>query len=386
MRKTALKKAFRRFLLIAFVISQFNFAFSREVKLESDKYETLVTLKILEDTGNLDTNVTRAEFSKFLVRASKFRDKVPEYITEDVCNDVKANTPYAPYIKKVLEEGYMFTYLDGSFKPEDLVTFSDLSRACLALLSYTNDDFRGNQVIGRNLKFRALKLDENIEKNESDILTKKDIANGIYNTLKERVKDSNEIYGETVFEDLIIDADNEINASEYIEINISGPYFIKSDSNIEVGFELNKNVFINGIKYSINELREDISNFGYAICYADKDRQILYAYTERQDIDAPIILRKGYVYKIYYSAANMLIPYRVDIDKYKYFLDSEEVKYAFSANGSFKEDDNVVYICNKMNDKGTAYKDASGKVINTSDEAEPYNGSIIMAFDVSMIR
>ena len=386
MRKMALKRAFKVIMLIAFVISQFNFVFSREVKLESDKYETLVTLKILEDTGNLDTNVTRAEFSKFLVRASKFRDKVPEFITEDVCNDVKADTPYAPYIKKVLEEGYMFTYLDGSFKPEDLVNFSDLSRACLALLSYTNDDFRGNQVIGRNLKFRALKLDENIEKGEKDVLTKKDIANGIYNTLKEKVKDSNKIYGETVFEDIIIDADNEINASEYIEKNISGPLFFKRDSDIDVGFELDKNVYINGIKYSLDELKNDISSFGYAICYVDKDRKILYAYTERQDITAPIILRKGYVYKIYYSAANMLIPYRVDIDKYKYFLDSEEAKYAFSANGSFKEDDNIVYICNKMNDVSYAYRDTSGNITYESDESEPYNGSIIMAFDISMIR
>lgn len=386
MRKKAIKKTFCLFVVTFTVLSVFNYAFAREIKTENDKFETLVTLKILEDTGNLESSVTRAEFSKFLVRASKFREKVPEFITEDVCNDVKAQTPYAPYIKKVLEEGYMFTYLGGDFKPEEFVTYSDLSRACLALLSYTNDDYRGNQVIGRNLKFKALKLDENIEKNENDILTKKDIANGIYNTLKENSKDSSSAYGKEVFADLIIDADNEINASEYKKNEISGPIFIKSDADIDVGFELSNNIFINGIKYGVNDLKEDISNYGYAICYIDKDNKILYSYTERQDIDAPIIIRKGYVYKIYYSAANMLVPYRVDIDKYKYFLDSEEVKFAFSANGSFKEDDNIVYICNKMNDTGTQYLDSNGKVVHENDESEPYNGSIIMAYDISKIR
>ena len=385
MLKLALKKIFGMILLITMVISQFNYIFSREIKSENDRYETLVTLKILEDTGNLDTNMTRAEFTKILVKSSKFRDKVPESIIEDVCNDVKADTPYAPYIKKVLEEGYMFTYLGGSFKPDDYVCFSDLSRACLALLSYTNDDFRGNQVIGRNLKFRALKLDENIDKGDNDILNKKDIANGLYNTLKEKVKDSSSVYGKVVFEDLIIDADNEINASEYKKTTIDGPYFYKRNENIDISFKP-YNIYINGVKYSIDELKSDISSYGYAICYIDKDNKILYAYTERQDISAPIILRKGYVYKIYYRAANMLTPYRVDIDKYKYFLDSEEVKYAFSANGEFKEDDNIVYICNKMNDISSAYRDDNGKIVNENDETEPYNGSIVMAFDISKIK
>ena len=332
-----LKKIICLILLITLVISQFNYVFSREIKSENDKYETLVTLKILEDTGNLDTNITRSEFAKILVRSSKFKDKVPESITEDVCNDVNADTPYAPYIKKVLEKGYMYSYLGGYFKPNDFVNFSDLSRSCLALLSYTNDDFRGNQVIGRNLKFRALKLDENIEKKDDEILSKRDIANGIYNTLKEKVKDTSSVYGKLVFEDLIIDADNEINASEYKKTTIEGPYFFKGDENIDVSFEPN-NIFINGVKYNYDELKSDISNYGYAICYVDEENKTLYAYTERQDVAAPIILRKGYVYKIYYRASNMLIPYRVDIDKYKYFLDSEEVKFAFSANGEFKEE------------------------------------------------
>lgn len=375
-------------LILMFVIFQQTcIVFSKEIKTENEKFESLVTLKIIEDTGNLDTPVTRAEFSKFIVRASKFRENTPESITEDVCNDVRSITPYAPYIKKALEEGYMFTYLGGFFKPDEFVTYSDLSRACLALLSYKNEDFRGNQVVGRNLKFKSLGLDENIEKNESDILTKKDIIYGIYNTLKEKVKDSENVYGKVVFPDLIIDGDKEINASEYIKNDVTGPFFAKKYDDINIGFELNNNnVYINGLKSKSEDLKFDIGSYGYAIYYLDNKNKVLYAYTERQDIAAPITVRKGYIYKIYYNISNMLIPYRVDIDNYKYFIDSEEAKFSFSANGSFKEDDHIVYLCNKMNDISSAYLDEQGKIVYENDESELYNGSIIAAYDISLIK
>ena len=158
MNKNIIKNCIRILLIIIIVLQQAFFLLAKTVKTENDKFETLVILNIIEDIGNLDKPVERAEFAKFIVRASKFRENTPEYINEDVCNDVSSIIPYAPYIKRVLDEGYMFTYLGGFFKPNEFVTYNDLTRACLALLSYTNEDFRGNQVIGRNLKFESLGL------------------------------------------------------------------------------------------------------------------------------------------------------------------------------------------------------------------------------------
>lgn len=415
MSKNICKNCIRIILLIVILLQQTNTLLSKPVKTENDKLETIVTLKIMEDLGNLDKPVERAEFAKIIVRASKFRENTPEFISEDVCNDVSSITPYAPYIKKVLDEGYMFTYLGGSFKPKEYVTYSDLTRASLALLTYTNDDFRGNQVIGRNLKFESLGLDENIENKGYAVLNKKDIINGIYNTLKEKIKNSNTIYGTSIFKDLIIDSDNEINASEYIKKDIKGPNFIKNIDQVDTSFEIgDNNVYINGVKSKKSDLAYDIETYGYAICYIDNINNILYAYTERQDIAAPVMLRKGYVYKVYYSASNFFIPYRVDIDNYKYYLESEEAKFAFSANGSFKEDDYIIYLCNKMNDISSAYigikevevedndentdEDGNTENINSkitsykegiiyeNDDIEKYNGSIIMAYNISLIK
>lgn len=378
------------FILLIFILMLFCYicpSFSRALKSEEDRIDTLILLHIIEDGGNLDTNVTRAEFAKIIVRASENKDKISDNLSEAVCNDVSINTPYASYIKNVIENGYMFTYLGGIFKPYDYVTFDDLSRACLKLLSYANEDFRGNQVIGRNLKFRSLGLNENIDRNDGEIITKRDIVNGIYNTLKEKSKDSEEVYGKKIFDKLIVDSDKELNATEYIESNTKGPYFAKSVDDLEFPFEVTKqNIFINAVKASMEELKNDIVDFGYAIYYLDLNNKIVHAYTERQDVSAPIVVRKGYIYKIYYAASSMLVPYRVDIDKYKYMIDSEETKFAFSASGSFKEDDYIVYLCNKMNDVTSAYLESDGKVTHKDDETEPYHGSIIVAFSIDSIK
>lgn len=373
-------------LTLIFMLIFTNLSFAKSVKDEQYRIDTLITLKIIEDGGNLDSNVTRAEFAKIIVRASENNKKVADNISEAVCNDVNIDTPYAAYIKNTLENAYMFTYLGGFFKPYDFVSFSDLSRACLSLLSYKNEDFRGNQVVGRNNKFRSLKLDENIDKNDTDLVTKRDIINAIYNTLNEKIKDSEDIYGKIIFDKLIIDGDKEINAYEYKSKNVNGPYFAKNVDELSVPFEINDNIYINAIKYSFNDLKEDISNYGYAIYYLDLDNKMVCAYTERQDVSAPIVVRKGFVYKIYYAASNMLTPYRVDIGNYKYMLDSEEVKFAFSANGMFKEDDYIIYLCNKMNDITSAYIDTSGNIAYSNDESEPYNGSIIVAYSANSIK
>lgn len=375
------------FVLIIFLFSNLLLSYGDDYSAESSKIDTLVTLRIIEDGGNLDTNVTRAEFSKIIVRASENREKVPDSISENVCNDVLYDTPYAPYIKDVLEKGYMFTYLGGIFKPNEYVSYNDLTRACLGLLTYDNNDFRGNQVIGRTQKFESLGLNKNINLTNNDFVKKIDIINAIYNTLKENVKDSNTLYGKKVFDKLIVNTDGELNATEYIQKNVKGPYVIKSFEELSNSYDISKyGLLINYIESEFNDLKDDLIYYGYAICYIDNDNNKIIAYTERPFAGSQVTVRKGYIYKIYYAASNMLIPYRVDIDNYKYMLESEEMKFAFSANGSFKEDDYIVYICNKNDNKEYDFKSSDGSVKRLGDESEPFDGSIITAFNKNILE
>ncbi|MBR1453716.1 MAG: hypothetical protein IJ593_03630, partial [Lachnospiraceae bacterium] len=77
--------------------------YSRPLKTDADKINTLILLNIIEDSGNLETNVTRAEFSKIIVKSSESKNKISDNISEAVCTDVDVSTPYASYIKEVLD-------------------------------------------------------------------------------------------------------------------------------------------------------------------------------------------------------------------------------------------------------------------------------------------
>ena len=387
MVKTWSKKWFIMIFIITNILVSTFFSYAKAFKTENDKIDILYLLKIIDDKDNLTEPLTRKEFAKMIVKSSDAKDKITGIITESVCEDVKDDNIYSGYIKEVIDKGHMFTYLGGLFKPDEYVTYSDLSRAMLSLLGYKSDDFRGNQVLGRNIKFESLKLNENIDKTSSDILYKIDVINGIYNTLKENKKDTNDAYGLTIFDKLIVDSDNELNADEYIEKKVEGPFIIKNVNDITAPFEItNYNVYLNGVKSDIEQVKYDMSNYGYVIFYLDLDREYVYAYTERDDVVAPIQVRKGYIVGIYYSAKDTTTPYRVDIESRKYMLESEEVKFAFSAFGYLREGDYIVYLCNKMNDVTKAYIDENGKVVRNNDESEIYNGSIINAYSYDMFK
>lgn len=373
-------------LLVTVIFTNIT-TYARANKTEEDKVEVLYLLGIIDDKDNLDEPVTRAEFAKMIVKSSDSKDKMSSSIDEAVANDVKNDNPYAGYIKEAINKKYMFVYLGGFFKPDEYTAYSDLTRAMLSLLGYTSDDFIGNLVYARNQKFESLGLNENIDKVGLDILMKRDIVNGIYNTLKEKKKDTDKVYGTLVFNKLIIDSDNELNADDVIETKVEGPFVIKNISDITAPFEItDKNVYLNGIISHIDEVKSDIINFGYAIFYLDLDRKYVYAYTERDDVRAPIRVEKGYVSGIYYSANDLTTPYRVDIGLNKYMIESEDMKLAFSSVGTIREDDYIVYLSNKMNDVTNAYLDADGNVVHNNDESELYNGSIINAFKYNLFK
>ena len=372
------------FLMFMIFIVAFS-SYGKPLKNFSDKLDVLYNAKIIDSKDDLDKEITRSEFAKMIVKASKNKDKATNNIIESVCNDVHYGTPYADYIKIAIDNSYMITYLGGLFKPDEYVKYSDLSRAALQLLGYSDEDFVGNKVIDRNKKFENLGLNENIDKSNNDILLKKDIVNGIYNTLKENIKDSKDVYALTVFDDMVLDKDNEIDALSLVETKIKGPYAANKEKKILIPTDTTS-IYLNGLMSNADDVESDIYNYGYAIYYIDDINNILYAYTERNDVASPMRLIKGYVQNVYYSANDFTTPYRVDIDLYKLLIASEEMKFAFSVSGSFNIDDYVIVLCNKMNDVNKRFINSEGKIEYSNDESEPYNGSIVNAFYKSFVE
>ena len=376
---------------IAFTLLMVIFAtaisFGKSVYNQSYRNNVLIITNIIEDEGNLETFMTRAEFSKLLIKTSEYKDKINDTLSEAVCTDVDVNTPYASYIKKAIDSGYMFTYLGGLFKPYEFVTYSDLTRGCLALLGYENSDFKGNQVAARNLKFESLGLSEEVIIRNDNLVYKVDIINALYNTLKSNIKDSDKVYALNIFEKMIMRGDGELSALDIIDTKVKGPFIINSEEHFNEKFgEYNSKIYLNGIDANTDTLKSDLNDYGYLIIYYHENDNTIYAYSERADISSPVTLKKGYIQDILYNSKDFTLPYCVYIDEKRYSLASEEMKFSFSHEGKYNTGDRIVFLCNKINDTNTAYIDKTGKIVNENDDVDIYYGSIITAFKWEQIK
>lgn len=232
--------------------------------------QVLYLADIIENDNAMNEYISRGEFARMVVKASQYKDGVTYYDNNSGFSDVSSDYLYAPYIKIAAREGYMSSYLGGLFKPLDYLSYKDLSRACLALLGYTNDDFSGSQIAGRFETFCSLKMNDNIDKTFADYVTKKDAVNAIYNTLKTNKKGSNSAYGPSIFTNLSVNSDGDLNASGLTKTKLDGPFILKRGEsfNLAIPFDITTaNIFINGTSSTLENTYRELNNNGYLVYY-----------------------------------------------------------------------------------------------------------------------
>lgn len=122
--------------------------FTSSVQAAEAGADTLMVLKelgIMEGDSygnlNLENNVTRAEFTKMAVKASKYRNSVALNLNISPYKDVTFKMWYAPYVKTASENALVKGYSDGSFKPDNTVLYEEAVTILLRLLGYTDEDF-----------------------------------------------------------------------------------------------------------------------------------------------------------------------------------------------------------------------------------------------------
>ena len=107
--------------------------------------DLLSQLKIMN--GDPDGNfrfadsVTRAEFTKIAVAASQYKDSVATNLAISPFPDVPYTHWAAPYVKVGVTNGLVTGYPDGSFRPDDQVTYEEAVTMLLKVLGYTDEDF-----------------------------------------------------------------------------------------------------------------------------------------------------------------------------------------------------------------------------------------------------
>lgn len=298
---------------------------------------------------NMESFVTRAEFAKMLVNASTYRDYLPTLSSVSVYADVPANHENASSIRIAAEQNWMVGYLGGQFKPDQEITLQEAARGVLALLGYTNEDFTGNTSKSRMALFYALEMNEELDRQPNEILTRNDCVNLFYNLLKTETKSGGKAYATVL--GCEINSDGEVNPMELADTDLKGPKLITKGSRLGdyVPFNVQEaSIFINGEASSYDSLKSCISS-NYVVIYYNQTAKTIWAYIADEDVQTGRCAIRGTIENIYYSSADVMTPTSItlDGDSEEYKLSSSEMQFAFSIYGSLRVGDTVTLICEK---------------------------------------
>ncbi len=164
-----------------------------------------------------DEPVTRAQFAKIAVNASKYKNMVSLGMATSPFADVTYSHWAAPYIKAASANKLILGYPDSTFLPENTVTLAEAVTVAVKLLGYTDSDFSTSWPYGQMGLANNIGLLDSINATMNDTLTRAEVRTLIYNTLRADVKDSNSEYistlGYSIVEDVTLIATNNENSS-----------------------------------------------------------------------------------------------------------------------------------------------------------------------------
>jgi len=160
----------------------------------NDMAEFLAGLDILHGDaskgGDYDfySYLTRAQFAKIAVAASKYKNSVPIGTNTSPYSDVPRTHWAAGYIKVASTNKLVTGYPDSTFRPEATVLLEEAVTIALKLLGYENADFGGEWPYGQLGIANNLGLLDNVSATVGTPLNRLDAIILMYNTLNEDTK------------------------------------------------------------------------------------------------------------------------------------------------------------------------------------------------------
>lgn len=161
---------------------------------ENGILKLLTELSVMQGDGNgnyrLDDAVSRAEFTKVAVAASSYKNTVAKGLKMSPFSDVPYTHWSAPYVKAGVSAKLVQGYLDATFHPDDTVLYEEAITILLRVLGYADSDFGASWPYGQIGMADDLGILKNVDAEIGDALTRREVANLIYNTLNAKMKDS----------------------------------------------------------------------------------------------------------------------------------------------------------------------------------------------------
>ena len=143
----------------------------------------------LDHTFRPENDITRAEMAKMLVTAAKLNDAVESNRDKEIFSDVIKNHWAIGYVNVAYKNDYIVGYEDGTFAPDDNVTYAEAITMVVRMLGYKSAvEAKGEWPDNYIKKAESLSLLANVDfstSKKNDNATRGDVANLVWNALKE---------------------------------------------------------------------------------------------------------------------------------------------------------------------------------------------------------
>ena len=297
--------------------------------------QVIVALGIMtgDSSGNLKltANATRAEFAKMLVTASSYKDTIQNGSGSSPFKDVKYSHWASDYIKTTVDSKWMTGYVDGTFRPNSVITYEQAASAVLKLLGYGTEDLTGTYPKAQLSKFVALNLADGISPKQGSALTRNECMFIFYNLMGAKTRNG-EVYGTTL--GYTVDSNGDIDYDALVKKDVTGPIIMGSNAlSSIIPFNLNSaTVFRDGLRSAPDAVKE------YDVVYYNTSTKLVLTYS-------------NHAIGIYSAATpNTTSPTSVIVDGTNYPLGTTSVKNKLSSSGEFKIGDEVALLLGKDGD------------------------------------
>ncbi len=320
---------------------------------------------------NLDKTVTRAEFSKMIVKASSYKDSIPAVSISSGFTDVEPTHWAAPYVRLAAENKWIYGYGNGSFLPSNNIKLEEAVTVILRVLGYTADDMKGVYPSAQLALYEALELDENVSAVQGDSITREDCAHLIYNLFKAKTR-TGQSYAQTLGYSL--DSSGEVDLLKIINDDLKGPFVVDSSYS---ALGLPKS----GVRVLCNDSESDISEIKkYDVVYYSALTQTVTVYSRPVSGTLEAVL------------PNRDTPSQITVAGKNYNISGIDVARAVSNLGKFKEGDLVTLLLGRNDEVAailptTEYaSDAYGVVLGIAQKVHTdENGRSYSARTVDMM-
>ena len=226
-----------------------------------------ITLNAMDSSQQAALNavVTRGALARMLVSYSTYRESVGSQGTVGTLfTDLPGTSPYAPYVRIAVQNGWMNGYTDGSFRPDNAVTLEE----AVTLMGYKMTDLSGSFPNAQLNKASELGLRNQVDRSQGEVLNYEECALLFYNALTANTA-SGSAYGSSLGFTV---SNGQVDTSSVMLKSLKGP-FVAGDT-VQLPF-VPKMVYRNDKASESAELNK------YDVYYYSESLQTLWVYTRR---------------------------------------------------------------------------------------------------------